>query len=200
MGRIVSRAVTEDFMRRMKERGAEAGGAVGEVCDRLAQMRAPRDTARVLEEARAVLLRLDAELQRSSTPFFCDASSPTAADLTLYGMLERWLGDCLCPGAHGASQPSIADGMPGLQACWEAMRERFRPDLELHDLRDYRDLAVQLLTDLSLLPLLPAEPSLWRRGPDGRGPRSADRSASRPNPQSHMRAESPSRSVGRVYF
>jgi glutathione S-transferase len=140
MGRIVSSAVSNDFVKRMRERGAEAGGPVGEVCGSLAEMKAPRDTAKVLEEARAVLLRLDAELQRSSTPFFCDAASPTAADLTLYGMLERWLGDCLCPGAHGASQPSIADGMPGLQACWEAMRERFRPDLELHDLRDYHDL------------------------------------------------------------
>ncbi|CAK0875345.1 unnamed protein product [Prorocentrum cordatum] len=150
MARIVSSAVSKDFVKRMEERGAEAGGAVGEVCGRLAKMKAPRDTARVIGEAREVLLRLDAELQRSSTPFFCGAATPTAADLTLYGMLERWLGDCLCPGAHGASQPSIADGMPGLQACFEAMRERFRPDIELHDLKDYHDLKA------------PIGPATWR--------------------------------------
>ena len=41
---------------------------------------------------------------------------------------------------NGASTPTIADGMTGVTAAWEAMRKTFRPDIDLHDLKDYKDL------------------------------------------------------------
>ncbi|CAK0846748.1 unnamed protein product, partial [Prorocentrum cordatum] len=161
----------------MKVRGAEAGGAVGEVCERLAQMK-------VFEEARAMLLRLDEELQRSSTPFFCGAAAPTAADLTLYGMLERWIGDGLCPARHGAAQPSIADGMSGVQAFWEAMRERFRPDLVLDDHKECNDVKSPVGPETWISraqpPAPPAAAGRERGGSSGSAA-SAERWASRPH-------------------
>ena len=101
-------------------------------CLRLA---AERDTA-----ARA----FDRELQASATEFFCRASEPTAADLTLYGMLERWLGNSLCPGLNGPAQPSVIDGMPGLSLAWERMHERFQRDCTLSELDDFADIATSV--------------------------------------------------------
>ena len=67
-----------------------------------------------------------------------------AADLTLYGMLERWLGNSLCPGLNGPAQPSVIDGMPGLSLAWELMHERFQRDCTLSELDDFADIATSV--------------------------------------------------------
>ena len=126
--------LVKDFRSFLRRRGEETGS---EAPARLAD---ERDSAKVLEEARTLLRVLDDALVASPTPYCCGSATPTAADLTLYGMLERWLGDSLMPGINGASTPAIADGMAGVTAAWEAMRKTFRPDIDLHDLKDYKDL------------------------------------------------------------
>ena len=133
-GRVMHAAIVKDFRSFLRRRGEETGF---EAPARLAD---ERDSAKVLEEARTLLRVLDDALVASPTPYCCGSATPTAADLTLYGMLERWLGDSLCPGMNGASTPTIADGMAGVTAAWEAMRKTFRPDCDLHDLKDYKDL------------------------------------------------------------
>ena len=133
-GRVMHAAIVKDFRSFLKRRGEETGS---EAPARLAD---ERDSSKVLEEARTLLRVLDDALLASPTPYCCGSATPTAADLTLYGMLERWLGDSLCPGMNGASTPTIADGMAGVTAAWEAMRKTFRPDCDLHDLKDYKDL------------------------------------------------------------
>ena len=124
MNKIIQGKVQKDFLDNLRRRG----GAVGE------RLVTERNAAKVLEEAREMLRALDAELQASASLFFCGAASPTAADLTLFGMLERWVGNSLCPGLNGAAQPAILDGMPGLQAAWDAMHARFTPDCFVHEL------------------------------------------------------------------
>ena len=133
-GRVMHGVVQKDFRAFLRRRGEETGS---EAPARLAD---ERDSAKVLEEARTLLRVLDDALVASPTPYCCGSATPTAADLTLYGMLERWLGDSLCPGMNGASTPTIANGMAGVTAAWEAMRKTFRPDCDLHDLKDYKDL------------------------------------------------------------
>ena len=133
-GRVMHGVVQKDFRAFLRRRGEETGS---EAPARLAD---ERDSAKVLEEARTLLRVLDDALVASPTPYCCGSATPTAADLTLYGMLERWLGDSLCPGMNGASTPTIANGMAGVTAAWEAMRKTFRPDIDLHDLKDYKDL------------------------------------------------------------
>ena len=47
------------------------------------------------------------------------------------GMLERWVGNSLMPGVHGAAQPDILEGLPAMQAAWEAMRDAFQRECAL---------------------------------------------------------------------
>ena len=108
------------------------GGAVGQ---RLARTSA-RDAPVVLQEARAELATLNELLAASPTPWFCGAASPTAADLTLYGMLERWLGDSWMPKRHGPAQPDILDGMPAIRAAWQECRKLFMPRCNLDELSE----------------------------------------------------------------
>lgn len=135
---MIHAAAKRQYLATLRKRGAELGGDIGAACLRLAQ---ERDAARVTEEARTLLRELDGALQASATDFFCGAAEPTAADLTLYGMLERWLGNSLCPGLNGAAQPAIADGMAGVQAAWTKMHERFQRDCTLSELEGFADVA-----------------------------------------------------------
>ena len=139
--RMIHGVAKKSYLATLRRRGAELGGETGAACLRLA---AERDTAAVMEEARAMLRVFDRELQASATEFFCGASEPTAADLTLYGMLERWLGNSLCPGLNGPAQPSVIDGMPGLSLAWERMHERFQRDCTLSELDDFADITTSV--------------------------------------------------------
>lgn len=114
------------------------GGAVGK---RLART---KDAAAVFREAHDELRALDELLAASPTVWFCGSPTPTAADLTLYGMLERWLGDSLMPGRHGPAQPTIIDGLPAVRASWEEARRLFVPRCNVDQLSEetgYVDIA-----------------------------------------------------------
>lgn len=99
-----------------------------------------RDAAKVLRETREELARLDALLAASPTTFFGSSPTATAADLTLYCMLERWVGNCLQPGVHGAAQPQILEGMPAIQQMWDELSGQFHPLINLSTLEDYEDI------------------------------------------------------------
>lgn len=100
--------------------------------------------ADVIAETRDALRALEAEYGKSSSSYFCEAESPTAADLTLYGMLERWMGNSLMEGVHGPAQPTILDGLPKMAAAWEAMSTRFERDCSLRGLQEYKDLTAHI--------------------------------------------------------
>lgn len=133
--RLISRLL---FAGGLKEVLRRRGGAVGA---RLADTK-PKHAAAVRREAREELSQLDALLAASSTLWFCGAASPTAADLTLYGMLERWVGDMLMPNRHGASQPGLIDDLPAVRAAFEECRRMFVPRCNLDRLSEgtYRDI------------------------------------------------------------
>lgn len=101
-------------------------------------------TQAVIDATRKELAALDQLLAVSKTVHFCDSATPTAADLTLYGMLERWVGNSLMPGVHDGAQPRLLDGFEALKANWEAMRGAFQHDCSLVNLDDYKDITVPL--------------------------------------------------------
>jgi glutathione S-transferase len=122
----------------IKEVLERRGGAVGA---RLARTK-PKDAAAVFQEAHAELRQLEVLLAASPTLWFCGAETPTGADLTLYAMLERWIGDMWMPGRHGGAQPRIIDGLPKMRAAFDELRRRFLPRCNLENLpkETYRDL------------------------------------------------------------
>ena len=75
-------------------------------------------------------------LHRAASPPRPPPSAPPPPPL--YCVAPRRLNTiCECV---AASTPTIANGMAGVTAAWEAMRKTFRPDIDLHDLKDYKDL------------------------------------------------------------
>ena len=74
-----------------KDFRASSSGAARRRARAPARLADERDSAKVLEEARTLLRVLDDALVASPTPYCC-GSDADDADLTLYGMLERWLG------------------------------------------------------------------------------------------------------------
>ena len=126
------------FVGGLKEVLVRRGGQVG---GRLAATK-PKHAPTVKAEAREALVQLEALLQTSTTLWFGNSASPTAADLTLYGMLERWVGDMWMPNRHGPSQPDLIDGLPALRGAFDECRRLFMPrcSLEVLDEATYLDI------------------------------------------------------------
>lgn len=133
----------------LRRRGQEARAARG----------GETDAAKVMEEARSLLRAIDVELSKSFS-----AARPrrraTAADLTLFGMLERCIGDGLCPGTGRRSpRSSRHEGIPAIGEARATMQSRFRPDCDclLHELKgfaDIKDLSVDDVAETRLVCLL----------------------------------------------
>lgn len=126
--KIIHGVVKKDFVATMKRRNAS--------------IQDERSTDVVYRMAREQLASLDALLEASPSDYFAGAASPTAADLTLYAMLERWVGDSMQPGIHGPSQPQILDGLPAIERMYSQVKAAWSVDLTR--CKDYPDLVVPL--------------------------------------------------------
>jgi len=124
--RLVHSVVEKDFRAVMKRRGSP--------------LTKERDFDKVLRDTKSELKALDALIAASPTDFFAGAEGPTAADCTLYGMLERFVGDMLQPDKHAASQPAILDDCPALRSTYARMRT-FAATINLDALESYEELA-----------------------------------------------------------
>jgi len=97
------------------------------------------DIGKIQALVQTELAALDSLLAASPTPYFCGSAEPTAADLTLFAMLERWVGDSLQPGEVGAAQPAIIDDHPAVRQAYAAMRSRFG-SINLNKVKSFADL------------------------------------------------------------
>mmetsp|Transcript_46388 Transcript_46388/g.122947 ORF Transcript_46388/g.122947 Transcript_46388/m.122947 type:complete len:312 (-) Transcript_46388:73-1008(-) len=88
----------------------------------------------VWDETQQELKALDAIVAASPTGYLCGTPTPSAADLTLYGMLERWVGDSLFggPEGFGQAQPDILKDTPHLNKLWTDLRGRFGESCSMH--------------------------------------------------------------------
>lgn len=127
--KIIHSVVRKDFVATMRRRKAP-----------LAE---ERSIDVVYEQARAELASLDALLEASATAYFGGARSPTAADLTLYAMLERWVGDSMQPGVHGPAQPAILDGLSATRRMFDEVKAAYAVNLTT-DVGAYEELSAPL--------------------------------------------------------
>ena len=125
---IIHSVVKKDFVATMKRRNAS--------------IQDERSVDVVYKMAREELASLDKLLASSPTDFFAGATSPSAADLTLYAMLERWVGDSMQPGVHGPAQPKILEGLAATERLFAQVKAAGGVDLT--QVKDYPTLTTPL--------------------------------------------------------
>jgi glutathione S-transferase len=127
--RILHAVVEKDFRATMRRRRSALAGE--------------KSVVKVYEAVRDELHALESALAASPTPFFAGSQTPSAADLTLYCMLERWVGDSLQPTMNGPSQPDILDGLAHIRQLWDGLKGSLG-HLDLQQFEHYEDLVTPM--------------------------------------------------------